>query len=187
MVLSFVVEQEHLCFNAYPVGALDRLLHKQGRMDLENLYIPEIARIEKWTAEVVSENEIAVYTPEGVKLLQGPVGERLTAAYGGDTLVIQVKRLLATPGQKFVIAQSEPLDAVRGLVKSLDVAEKGKQTGIIGVSYTNRYADKAASVLNSIANIYLRQNVEIRLDDMPPPLVDHPRSPRGESDPALEN
>ena len=162
MVLSFVVEQEHLCFNAYPVGALDRLLHKQGRMDLENLYIPEIARIEKWTAEVVSENEIAVYTPEGVKLLQGPVGERLTAAYGGDTLVIQVKRLLATPGQKFVIAQSEPLDAVRGLVKSLDVAEKGKQTGIIGVSYTNRYADKAASVLNSIANIYLRQNVEMR-------------------------
>ncbi|WP_294985141.1 polysaccharide biosynthesis tyrosine autokinase [uncultured Fibrobacter sp.] len=162
MVLSFVVEQEHLCFNAYPVGALDRLLHRQGRMDLENLYIPEIARIEKWTAEVVSENEIAVYTPEGVKLLQGPVGERLTAAYGGDTLVIQVKRLLATPGQKFVIAQSEPLDAVRGLVKSLDVAEKGKQTGIIGVSYTNRYADKAASVLNSIANIYLRQNVEMR-------------------------
>lgn len=162
MVLSFVVEQEHLCFNAYPVGVLDRLLHKQGRMDLENLYIPEIARIEKWTAEVVSENEIAVYTPEGVKLLQGPVGERLTAAYGGDTLVIQVKRLLAIPGQKFVIAQSEPLDAVRGLVKSLDVAEKGKQTGIIGVSYTNRYADKAASVLNSIANIYLRQNVEMR-------------------------
>lgn len=162
MVLSFVVEQEHLCFNAYPIGALDRLLHKQGRMDLENLYIPEIARIEKWTAEAVSENEIAVYTPEGIKLLQGPVGERLSAAYGGDTLVIQVKHLLATPGQKFVIAQSEPLDAVRGLVKSLDVAEKGKQTGIIGVSYTNRYADKAASVLNSIANIYLRQNVEMR-------------------------
>ena len=162
MVLNFVVEQEHLCFNAYPIGALDRLLHKQGRMDIENLYIPEIARAEKWTAEVVSENEIAVYTPEGIKLLQGPVGERLTAAYGGDTLVIQVKHLLATPGQKFVIAQSEPLDAVRGLVKSLDVAEKGKQTGIIGVSYTNRYADKAASVLNSIANIYLRQNVEMR-------------------------
>ena len=162
MVLNFVVEQEHLCFNAYPIGALDRLLHKQGRMDIENLYIPEIARAEKWTAEAVSENEIAVYTPEGIKLLQGPVGERLTAAYGGDTLVIQVKHLLATPGQKFVIAQSEPLDAVRGLVKSLDVAEKGKQTGIIGVSYTNRYADKAASVLNSIANIYLRQNVEMR-------------------------
>ena len=162
MVLSFVVEQERLCFNAYPVGVLDRLLHKQGRMDLENLYIPEIARVEKWTAEAVSENEIAVYTPEGIKLLQGPIGERLSAPYGGDTLVIQVKHLLATPGQKFVIAQSEPLDAVRGLVKSLDVAEKGKQTGIIGVSYTDRYADKAASVLNSIANIYLRQNVEMR-------------------------
>ena len=94
--------------------------------------------------------------------MQGPIGERLTAAYGGDTLVIQVKRLLATPGQKFVLAQSEPLDAVRGLVKKLNVAEKGKQTGIIGVSYTDNYADRAASILNSIANIYLRQNVEMR-------------------------
>lgn len=162
MVLSFVVEKEHLCFNAYPVGAMDRLLHKEGRMDLENLYIPEIARAEKWMAEVVSENEFAVYTPEGVKLLQGPIGERLSAPYGGDSLVIQVKHLIATPGQKFVLAQSDPLDAVRGLVKQLNVAEKGKQTGIIGVSYTHRYADRAASILNSIANIYLRQNVEMR-------------------------
>ena len=162
MVLSYVVEQEHLCFNAYPMGAMDRLLHKQGRMDLENLYIPEIARIEKWVAEAVNENEIAVYTPEGVKLLQGPVGERLSAAYGGDTLVIQVKHLIATPGQKFALAQSDPLDAVRALIKQLDVAEKGKQTGIIGVSYSHRYADRAASILNTIANIYLRQNVEMR-------------------------
>ena len=162
MVLSYVVEQEHLCFNAYPVGAMDRLLHKEGRMDLENLYIPEIARIGKWTAEAVSETEFAVFTPEGVKLLQGPIGERLSASYGGDSLVIQVKHMIATPGQKFVLAQSDPLDAVRGLVKQLSVAEKGKQTGIIGVSYTHRYADRAASILNSIANIYLRQNVEMR-------------------------
>ena len=128
MVLSYVVEQEHLCFNAYPVGAMDRLLHKEGRMDLENLYIPEIARAEKWMAEAISENEFAVYTPEGVKLLQGPIGERLSASYGGDSLVIQVKHMIATPGQKFVLAQSDPLDAVRGLVKQLSVAEKGKQT-----------------------------------------------------------
>ncbi|SMP47976.1 polysaccharide biosynthesis tyrosine autokinase [Fibrobacter sp. UWB10] len=162
MVLTYVVEQERLCFNAFPKGAIDRLLHTEGRMDLEDLYIPEIARIEKWTAEVVGEDEFAVYTPEGVKLLQGKVGESLSAPYGGDTLRIHVKHLLARPGQQFVIAQSEPLDAVRGLVKKLDVAEKGKQTGIIGVSYTDRYADKAASVLNTIANIYLRQNVEMR-------------------------
>ena len=46
MVLNYVVEQERLCFNAYPKGAVDRLLHTEGRMDLDDLYIPEIARIE---------------------------------------------------------------------------------------------------------------------------------------------
>lgn len=162
MVLGFVVEKEHLCYNAYPVGALNRLLHKEGRMDLEKLYIPEIARIEKWTAEAVDESHVAVYSPEGVKLLEGPIGETLSASYGGDSIVIQVQHLIAEPGQKFVLAQSDPLDAVRGLVKSMSVAEKGKQTGIIGVSYSHRYADRAASILNSIANIYLRQNVEMR-------------------------
>ena len=31
MVLSSVVEDEHLCFNASPVGRMDRLLHREGR------------------------------------------------------------------------------------------------------------------------------------------------------------
>jgi len=42
------------------------------------------------------------------------------------------------------------------------VVEKGKQTGIISVRYSHRYPDRAASILNTIAKTYLRQNVEMR-------------------------
>lgn len=162
MVLSYVVDKENLCFKASPVGALDRLTHKEGRMDLENLQIPEIAITEKWMARVVDDTTYAIITPEETVLAKGVIGTELVAPYAGDTLLIHVKHMRALPGQQFVLSQIDPLDAVRGLVKDLNVAEKGKQTGIIGVSYTHQYPDRAAAILNSIANIYLRQNVEMR-------------------------
>lgn len=162
MVLSYVVTQENLCFNAYPKGVLNRLTHKEGRMDLENLHIPEIAIADKWMAKTIDDTTYAVITPEETELARGVIGKELTAPYAGDTLVILVKMMRAQPGQMFVLAQTDPLDAMRGLVKQLNVAEKGKQTGIIGVSFTHQYPDRAAAILNSIANVYLRQNVEMR-------------------------
>ena len=162
MVLDFVAEEEHIAYSATPVDKLNRLLHREGRMDVEELYIPEIARGERWMARAVGANCYAVYTPEGSKLVEGNVGDRLAAPYAGDTLVIRVKLMRAMEGEEFRLSQKNPLSAVRGLSKALKVAEKGKQTGIIGVQYSHRYADRAASILNSIAKTYLRQNVEMR-------------------------
>lgn len=162
MVLDFVAAEEHLAYSATPVDWLNRLLHREGRMDIEELSIPAIARGERWMAVATGPNTYAVYTPEESKLLEGKVGDRLAAPYAGDSLVICVKLMRATEGEEFRISQRNPLSAVRGLAKSLNVAEKGKQTGIIGVKYSHRYADRAASILNSIAKTYLRQNVEMR-------------------------
>ena len=162
MVLDFVAAEEHLAFNATPVDPVNRLLHREGRMDIEELSIPAIARKERWIAMATGPNTYAVYTPEESKLVEGKVGDRLVAPYAGDTLVICVKLMRATEGEEFRLTQKNPLTAVRGLSKSLNVAEKGKQTGIISVKYSHRYADRAASILNSIAKTYLRQNVEMR-------------------------
>ena len=162
MVLNYVVSEEHLDFTATPQDALNRLLHREGRMDIDFLHIPELARTERWLAVVTGANSYAVYTPENTKLVEGEVGDLLRAPYAGDTLRIRVNLMRASLGEKFVIAQGNPLLAVRSLANSLKVAEKGKQTGIIGVSYSHRYADRAASILNTIANTYVRQNVEMR-------------------------
>ena len=162
MVLSYVVEEEHLCFSATPVNKLKRLLHKEGRMDIEALEIPEVARADEWLAVATGANTYKVITPEGSTLVEGNVGDLLKAPYAGDTLRIRVNLMRAEDGEVFRLGQSNPLMASRDLSKALKVAEKGKQTGIIGVSYSHRYADRAASILNTIANTYLRQNVEMR-------------------------
>ena len=162
LVLSYVVSQEHLNYSATPTSALNRLLHREGRMDIGYLSIPDLARTEKWRAVVTGGDYYAVYTEDDVKLVEGKVGALLKAPYAGDTLQIRVSRMKASLGEEFKIGLKNPLLAVRGLAGALKVAEKGKQTGVIGVSYSHRYADRAASILNTIANTYVRQNVEMR-------------------------
>ena len=162
MVLSYVVEAERLCFNATPVGAVDRFTHKEGRMDLDSLYIPTLARAEKWMARAVDENTYEVISPEEQVILEGKVGELYKAPYAGDTLDIHVSKMLAQPGQEFVLSQSGLLGAIAALKAGLKVAEKGKKSGIIEASFNHRYPDRAASILNTVAKTYLRQNVEMR-------------------------
>lgn len=162
LVLSYVVAQEHLNYSATPTSKLNRLLHREGRMDIDYLSIPDMARGERWRAVVTGGDYYAVYTEDDVKLVEGKVGALLKAPYAGDTLQIRVGRMRAALGEEFRIGMSNPLLAVRGLAGRLKVAEKGKQTGVIGVSYSHRYADRAASILNTIANTYVRQNVEMR-------------------------
>ena len=162
MVLANVVEAEHMAISATPEDAKNRLLQKEGRMDLDMLQIPKMVRDDKWIAEVTGANTFDIYTPQGLKLVSGNVGEVVSVPFAGDTLKIQVKQMYATLGEKFVLSQQNPVTVLRNLSKNLVVREEGKQTGIISVSYTHRYADRAAAILNTIANTYLRQNVEMR-------------------------
>ena len=162
MVLSEVVAVEHLHIWTIPIGASDRFTHKEGRMDVDSLIIPEKLRVKKWIAVAKDENSYKVIAPDGKVALEGVVGEVYSTAIAGDILTIRVNYMHARKGQKFQLVQGSPLKAERLLMSSLKVMEKGKQTGIISVRYSHRYPDRAASILNTIAKTYLRQNVEMR-------------------------
>ena len=162
MVLSEVVAAEHLHIWTIPIGMSDRFAHTEGRMDVDSLIIPEKLRTKKWTAVAKDENFYTVIAPDGKVALEGRVGEVSSTVFAGDTLTIRVNYMHARKDQKFQLVQGSPLKAERLLMSSLKVMEKGKQTGIISVRYSHRYPDRAASILNTIAKTYLRQNVEMR-------------------------
>ena len=162
MVLSYVVAAEHIHLKAIPIGFRDRITHKEGRLDIDSLSIPKKVRMKKWIALTKGDDKYALISPDGKVVLEGSVGHVYTAKYAGEDLSIRVSYLDAKPGQKFRLIQGSPLKAERSLKNSLNVMEKGKQTGIISVRYNHRYPDRAASILNTIAKTYLRQNVEMR-------------------------
>jgi tyrosine-protein kinase Etk/Wzc len=162
MVLSYVVEAEHLYIWTVPVGFWDRLMHREGRMDVDSLRVPEKVRAKRWFAIATGEKTYSILSSEGKVVLDGKEGEIAFAEYAGDTLAIRVNFMEARKGQKFALIHGTPLKAERALAAGLNVMEKGKQTGIIWVRYSHRYPDRAASILNTIAKTYLRQNVEMR-------------------------
>lgn len=162
MVLSYVVEAEHLYIWTVPIGFWDRLMHREGRMDVDSLRIPEKVRAKKLFAIATGENTYSILSSEAKVVLDGKAGEIAYTEYAGDTLAIRVNFMDARKGQKFALIHGTPLKAERALAAGLNVMEKGKQTGIIWVRYSHRYPDRAASILNTIAKTYLRQNVEMR-------------------------
>ena len=162
MVLSDVVAKEHLHLFAVPVGFWNRITHKEGRLDLDSLFIPQKVRNQRWMAVVKNDSTYTLFNADEKPILEGTVGVVHTVGVAGDSLSIRVNYMQALPGQKFIIVQGSPLKAERALMSSLGVSEKGKQTGIIAVRFSHRYPDRAASILNTIAKTYLRQNVEMR-------------------------
>jgi len=157
----------HLQYQAIPVNGLDRLLHKEGRMEL-NQYevpwsrIPEDEKIAPWIAEAVDSVSFNLYDHNNRKVFSGSVGKTYHFPYAGDTATISIYRMDATPGQKFELFKLERLDAIAAFKSAFDIKEKGKKTGILEFSYKDIYPDRATQILNEIATSYLRQNVEQR-------------------------
>ena len=165
VVLDQVVADERLCFSATPLNKMDRLMNREGRMDLELLQIPR-AFVEakgKLIARVTADSsKYEVLGLEGEVVVSGSVGETYRTPFAGDTLVICVKSLTATVGQTFLLSAAHPQEAAGALLNSLGISEEGKNSGIIRVSLEHRYADRVAAILNTIANTYLKQNIEMR-------------------------
>ena len=156
-VLDEVVELEHLAYSAKPVAFLPRLLHTEGRVDVEFLHIPEIARTEKWMLmasadSALSNSEFSIIDPMEKVILQGKVGDTYRIPVMGDTFAIRISQMNALPEEKFELTELDPRTALDILKKQLVVSEMGKKTGIIQMQIAHRYPDRAASILNSIAD-----------------------------------
>ena len=167
-IIGEAVEKLRLQYQAIPTNKLDRLLHREGRMELNNFEVPwdNIPSTEDvsnpWTAEAIDSETYALYDHNNKKILTGKVGQTYRTPYCGDTVIFGVFNMEATAGQKFELFKSSRLDAISRFKSSFDVKEKGKKTGILEFSYQDIYPDRATKILNEIATTYLQQNVEQR-------------------------
>ncbi|MBR2090569.1 MAG: polysaccharide biosynthesis tyrosine autokinase [Fibrobacter sp.] len=162
MVLNYVVGVEHLRYKTTPISLRDRIAHREGRVDIDSLYLPKRFANNKLKIVVVGEDEYIINDVNDHVVLKGVVGKIYSAPLGNDYIRVRVSYINANVGQKFNVKLLSPLDALRMLSRGLQVKEKGDQTGIISIRYRHRYPDRAASILNTIAKTYLRQNVEMR-------------------------
>jgi len=98
--------------------------------------------------------------PADQLLGRGRVGEEFVQVEGQGLLGVFVRELNARPGVEFSLTKLPKLRAIAGMQESLSVSEKGRQSGIISLMLQGADASQAVTILNAIANQYVRQNVE---------------------------
>lgn len=121
--------------------------------------IPEQLLNKTFTIRALDESgAYALISPGGSVIARGQAGELLVQKEWD--LQLHVSELSGTRDQEFTVRRLDPLKSVSSLKARLSVSEKGKDSGIIAMSLEADNGQEARQVLNSIANNYLRQNVE---------------------------
>jgi tyrosine-protein kinase Etk/Wzc len=95
--------------------------------------------------------------------MKGVIGTLLTANIpnvpnGG--LKLLVSSISAKPGAQFQLVRSSTQQTLLTLQDNLKVVEKGKQSGVLDVSWKSGDAEKLTQLLNEIGRLYVRQNME---------------------------
>lgn len=95
-------------------------------------------------------------------ILEGEVGKLASKQFkdNRESVSIFVSLLKSHPDTQFSIVRQSRNGAINQLKTELTVAEKGKNTGILELTLESYSPHTAIKVLNEIANIYVRQNVE---------------------------
>ncbi len=103
---------------------------------------------EKQTYQLIREDEKIV--------LEGESGT-LAKNNGYELFVTAIR---AKNGQQFNIAKRSRLDAIEWLKRNLSISERGKQTGILQLSFMGEDRGQITDILNHISQTYFLQNVE---------------------------
>lgn len=88
-------------------------------------------------------------------LLTGEVGKLIEK----DELSLFVSKLKARPDSQFVLMYLSPVNAIKRVLSNLGVSEKGKNSGMLGVTLNGPDKTQITMLLNKIADVYVEQNV----------------------------
>lgn len=172
MVLGRAAESLGLDIYAEPVlkpyigEALVRGQADAPKIDVESMLIPEHLRGAGFQIVAQEGGSFRWDDPEGKPLATGKPGEQLNASYRGDALRLKIRSLRGKPGQKFTLARQNLQSVIGGVRGSLVVTEKGRQTGILGLTYRHPSPVKGAQILNEILVQYVRQNIERKSEEV---------------------
>jgi len=172
MVLGRTIESLGMDISAQPVlfpligRALVRRSPDRPWVEVESLLLPDHLRGKRFTLTVLEDGSLRWDSPGGLPLATGKPGQQLVATLNEDTLKLRINAFKAKPGQRFILVRQPLQTAIAALRESMTVAEKGKQTGVLGLTYKHASPARGAQVLNEILQQYVRQNVERKSEEV---------------------
>ncbi|ASM30298.1 TPA: polysaccharide biosynthesis tyrosine autokinase [Serratia marcescens] len=129
---------------------------KAGKLDISRLYLPANENAKDVPEIILTVLDNKRYKVENAAIsLEGHVGELLD----NNGVSLMVNAIDAAPGTKFTVKYKSKLEVINELLKVYSVADQGKDTGMLSLTLTGEDPVKIREILDSIANIYMAQNI----------------------------
>jgi tyrosine-protein kinase Etk/Wzc len=170
-ILESTINTLHLDISVKPKVApvigytIYRRFHAHSFIDIDFFSLPERFRGDTFFISSPSINTIKFFSPTGVELASGRVGEILTGMYQGEKLQLRARQASSDPKQLFQLSLIPSESAIAALKLNFDVVEKGKLTNVLGLTYKDSDPAQAATVLSTIISQYMRQKADLRASE----------------------
>lgn len=128
------------------------------RAEISHFNVPRSLEGRPFVLAVGKDGHYTLRQEDHAVAVEGQVGKEERFQYGSGWIELKVDQLDAKPGAEFTIYRQARLTAIETLQNDLQVAEKGKQSGVIAVSLKGSDPEKLTAILSGIATGYLRQN-----------------------------
>ncbi|MCP1440430.1 tyrosine-protein kinase Etk/Wzc [Erwinia persicina] len=151
--LNIQVEQNH--FPVVGKGFARLLGEKPAKIAVSRLEMPKSWKDASVKVEITGADSYTV-SKDGDDLFKGKIGQ-FQQQHGVSMLVSGID---AEPGTTFTVSKLSTLAAIGMVTNNLAVADKGKDTGVMGLTYTGEDPELISQVLDRVMSNYLMQNVE---------------------------
>jgi tyrosine-protein kinase Etk/Wzc len=186
MVISRAVDNAHLYIKAQPVyfpgiGAWmarrTRQLSEPGlfgaggfvwgaeKIEVSVFNVPAELEGQRFTVTADGNGGFHLTHEEAGIDIKGRIGETLNASTEAGAIELRVETLAAKAGAQFRVVRDPKIETVERLQDSLKIAERGKQSGIIGVTLEGTDPKLTATILNEVGREYIRQNVDRKSEE----------------------
>lgn len=143
-----------------PVLGMNSYAWGGERISVTQFDVPQELYQSKFKLTALDSERFELTDPVGDVDIQGRVGTVVSRKTPYGPVTITVKSLNARPGTRFDLRRLSTQLTVAELQKKLDIAEKTKQSGIIGVKLEGIDPQHVASIVNMIATLYVQRNVD---------------------------
>lgn len=141
---------------ASPLFGMNSFAWGGEKLKIAQLELPRELLGKKLTLINAESGAFSLFDEDDNLLVKGQVGKDIDE----NGIKLQVEILQANPGTKFSVIRNARLTTIMNYQKALDVAERGKESGMIGMALEDKNPATAIRTLNEIARLYVQQNIE---------------------------
>ncbi len=135
------------------------------KIDVSTFNVPDSLLNRDFVLTAEGDGQFRVTEKESNIVLKGTAGTLLNYETSKGPIELKIDQLAANPGAQFSLRRTSRLALIESVQKNLEVAEQGKQSGIIGVKLEGTDPQAVNSVLTEISKEYVRQNTSRKTEE----------------------